>query len=72
MHRQLQEGILRRRQHAWMGEEKSMGTILRGEALAGEAAKVTDTSALNKAAEMDAARQETGHDSGGLRGFYRH
>ena len=61
MHRQLQEGILRRRQHAWVGEEKTMGQFY-VEKIGGDAAKVTDTSALNKAAELDAARQETGHD----------
>ena len=61
MHRQLQEGILRRRQHAWVGEEKTMGQFY-AEKLGGDAARVTDTSALNKAAELDAARQETGHD----------
>ena len=61
MHRQLQEGILRRRHHAWVGQEKTMAQRA-AEQLGGDAARVTDSSALNKAAELDAARQETGHD----------
>ena len=57
MHRQLQEGILRRQQYAWTGQEKSIG-----QSLSRQEAKVTDTSAVLKAEDIDAARQETGYD----------
>jgi type IV secretion system protein VirB4 len=61
MEDEVQEGILRRQQHAWVGEEKTLGQTY-AEKMGYGVAKVTDTSALNKAAELDAERQETGHE----------
>jgi type IV secretion system protein VirB4 len=61
LERQAQAGLLRKTQHQWIHQEKSLGTRI-SEQWSGQAARVKDSDATNKANEADAARQELGAD----------
>ena len=56
-----QEQFLKRQQHGWGGEEKSMGAFF-AETIGGKASKVANTGALDFAEDIDAARRETWYD----------
>ena len=59
--KQLQASLLRKTQGAWIGQEKSLAGRL-AENWSGQAQRVVNTDATNKAEEVDAARQEVGAD----------
>jgi type IV secretion system protein TrbE len=59
--KQLQANLLRKTQGAWMGQEKSLAGRL-AENWSGQAQRIVNTDATNKAEEVDAARQEVGAD----------
>jgi type IV secretion system protein TrbE len=59
--KQVQEGILRKAQKAWVHEEKGFSDRL-SENITHEGTRVLNTDALNKASEVDIARQEIGAD----------
>jgi type IV secretory pathway VirB4 component len=56
-----QEQFLKRQQHGWGGEEKSMLSFF-GEMLGNKASKIGNTGALNFQEDIDAARIETWYD----------
>lgn len=59
--RQSQDYLLARVQKQWVGQEKGAWTRL-GELMSRQEARVVNTSAINKAEDADAARQEVGAD----------
>jgi type IV secretion system protein VirB4 len=61
MERHLQEGMLRRRQTAWVGQERSAMDHM-AESVSQQPTRTRNTDATNKAAEVDAARQQLGAD----------
>lgn len=61
MERNVQAGILRRTQGAWVHSERSFGARI-AENWSGEKARIQDSDAANKAIQADAARQELGAD----------
>ena len=68
LEKQVQAGLLRKTQGAWMGQEKSlMGRI--AESLSNQPQRILNTDATNKAEEVDAARQEVGADIVAYGGF---
>ena len=68
LEKQVQAGLLRKTQGAWMGQEKSlMGRI--AESLSHQPQRILNTDATNKAEEVDAARQEVGADIVAYGGF---
>ncbi len=61
LERQVQAGILRKTQGAWVGQERSFFARM-AETMTHEPTRVLNTDATNKAEEADAARQEIGAD----------
>src|SRR5713101_7902596 len=61
LERQVQAGILRTTQGAWVGQERSFFARM-AETMTHEPTRVLNTDATNKAEEADAARQEIGAD----------
>jgi type IV secretion system protein VirB4 len=61
MEKHLQEGMLRRRQQAWVGNERSAMDHM-AESVSHQPTRTRNTDATNKADEVDAARQEVGAD----------
>jgi type IV secretory pathway VirB4 component len=59
--KQMQEGLLRKAQKAWVHEEIGFSDRL-SENITHEGTKVRNTDAINKATEVDIARQEIGAD----------
>ena len=67
LEKQVQAGLLRKTQGAWIGQEKSlMGRM--AESMSNQPPRILNTDATNKAEEVDAARQE---DRGGYCGVWR-
>ena len=61
LEKQVQAGLLRKTQGAWIGQEKSlMGRM--AESMSHQPPRILNTDATNKAEEVDAARQEIGAD----------
>ena len=61
LEKQVQAGLLRKTQGAWIGQEKSlMGRM--AESMSNQPPRILNTDATNKAEEVDAARQEIGAD----------
>src|SRR5712691_2101290 len=61
LERQVQAGLLRKTQGAWVGQERSFFARM-AETMTSEPTRVLNTDATNKAEEADAARQEIGAD----------
>jgi type IV secretion system protein VirB4 len=61
LEKQVQAGLLRKTQGAWMGQEKTLlGRV--AESMSHQPQRILNTDATNKAEEVDAARQEVGAD----------
>jgi type IV secretion system protein TrbE len=61
LEKHVQSGLLRKTQGAWVGQEKSLMARM-AESMSHQPTRVLNTDALNKAEEVDAARQEIGAD----------
>jgi type IV secretion system protein VirB4 len=61
LEKQVQSGLLRKTQGAWVGQEKSLMARM-AESMSNQPTRVLNTDATNKAEEVDAARQEIGAD----------
>jgi type IV secretion system protein VirB4 len=61
LEKQVQAGLLRKTQGAWVGQEKSLMARM-AESMSNQPTRVLNNDALNKAEEVDAARQEIGAD----------
>lgn len=61
LEKEIQAGLLKRRQHQLLGEEKGVFARM-GESFSKQQARIVNTAAVQKAEQADAARQEIGAD----------